>query len=37
MSKQDDLLKAILENNIEKVRKALKPGFLGMKEAAGVN
>ena len=37
MSKQDDLLRAILENNVEKVIKALKPGFMGMVEPADVN
>ena len=37
MSKQDNLLKAILENNPGKARKALQPGFMGMIKAAKVN
>jgi ankyrin repeat protein len=37
MSKQANLLKAILENNPGKVGKLLKPGFMGMIKPADIN
>ncbi len=37
MSRQDNFLKAILENNPEKLRKALKPALGGMIKEADVN